>query len=60
MMRVMMDSALRRELVENGEKLRPELSLESFAASACAHYEAWCGQLGWLDRNENAAPPERA
>jgi len=60
MMRVMMEPALRRELVGNGEKLRPDLSFESFAATACAHYEAWCGQLGWLDRNENAAPQERA
>lgn len=59
MMRVMSDDALRRDLVENGEKLRPRLPLESFAAEACAHYEAWCGQLGWLDHND-AAPKMRA
>ncbi len=49
MIDIMQDAPLRRRLAEGGQSLRSHVGLESFAARACAQYQQWCRQLGWLE-----------
>lgn len=49
MIDIMQDAPLRRRLAESSQPLRDHVGLESFAARACAQYQQWCRQLGWLD-----------
>ena len=49
MIDIMQDAPLRRRLAEASQSLRSHVGLESFAARACAQYQQWCRQLGWLE-----------
>ncbi len=60
MINVMINADFRRRTVEAGDALRSELSLESFAAAACAQHEGWCRQLGWLEKTGITHPAEQA
>ena len=50
----MTNEDLRRSTVRAGEALHPGLGLDAFADAVCARHEAWCAELGWLEKSPNA------
>ena len=50
MINIMTFEDFRRSLVDAGDALRPGLGLDAFADAVCARHEAWCSELGWLDK----------
>ena len=50
MINIMTHENLRRSLVQAGDALRPGLGLDAFADAVCARHEAWCKELGWLEK----------
>ena len=50
MINVMTHENLRRSLVQAGDALRPGLGLDAIADAVCARHEAWCKELGWLEK----------
>lgn len=59
MIDIMQDAPLRRRLAEASQSLRDHVGLESFAARACAQYQQWCRQLGWLEPTPPATGDSR-
>ena len=59
MINVMTHENLRRSLVQAGDALRPGLGLDAFADAVCARHEAWCKELGWLEKagHSHSKPP---
>ena len=55
MINTMTNEGLRRSLVQEGEALRPALGLDAFADAVCSRHEAWCQELGWLEKIAHAS-----
>ena len=51
MINIMTNADLRRSTVQAGDALRPGLGLDAFADAVCARHEAWCAELGWLEKS---------
>ena len=54
MINIMTNEDLRRSTVRAGEPLRLGLGLDAFADAVCTRHEAWCAELGWLEKSPNA------
>lgn len=54
MINIMTSNDLRHSIVQAGDTLRSALGLDVFADSVCARHEAWCAELGWLEKHAHA------
>ena len=54
MINIMSNQDLRHSIVQAGDALRPGLGLDAFADAVCARHEAWCAELGWLEKSPHA------
>lgn len=51
MINIMTNEDSRRSLVQAGHTLRQALGLDTFADAVCGQHEAWCKELGWLEKS---------